>query len=106
MENSQYDGQSFTGRWRTGFIQKTSFELSAKYFDGEKHEPGTVEKQVSDLWNIYNRGAVDVTLDHQLKNGDISVKLYRNFGDHEFSDGWDSRDYTNGGMIRLYHPRQ
>jgi outer membrane receptor protein involved in Fe transport len=28
------------------------------------------------------------------------VSLYRNFGRHLFSDGWDSSDYTNGAMAR------
>lgn len=100
IENSQYSGLSMTGRMAYRFTEKTSLNISAKYFSGDKHEPGPVSDRVMDLWNIYRRGAVDLTLNHEMKNGDVSFRLYRNFGNHEFSDGWDSRDYTNGGMIR------
>jgi len=98
IENSGYSGFSVTGKVGYAFTTKTGLSAQAKYFDGEKKEPGTVNNPVTGYWNDYKRGSVDVSIDHRWKENTINLKVYRNFGKHRFSDGFDSRDYTDGIM--------
>jgi iron complex outermembrane receptor protein len=44
---------------------------------------------------------VDLSFSREWKENEFFLKVYRNFGKHQFSDGWDSRDYTNGAMARF-----
>jgi iron complex outermembrane receptor protein len=101
VENADYDGYSFTGKMAYHIGENTSIGFQGKYFDGKKYEPGTVDNPVSDFWNDYERGSVDVFFTREWRSSDFSLKIYRNFGKHRFSDGWDSRDYTNGAMVRF-----
>ncbi|MDP2755439.1 MAG: TonB-dependent receptor, partial [Nitrospirota bacterium] len=56
--------------------------------------------------NDYERGAIDLTLSGKWEKWNGLAKVYRNFGEHEFSDGWHSKDFTNGmvlhGSARLF----
>jgi len=105
IENSDYSGYSFTGKLVYDLMKNTSLSLQGKYFDGEKNEPGTIDNPSTDYWNDYKRGAIDISLDHKWNRHEFFIKAYRNFGKHQFSDGFNSRDYTNGLMVRLtMHP--
>lgn len=100
VENSSYDGHSFTGRVDYDISSNFQMSLQGKYFKGKKYEPGPVDEPFEDFWNDYERASVDMTLLKKGNQDEFSLKLYRNFGNHQFSDGWDSRDYTNGGILR------
>jgi outer membrane receptor protein involved in Fe transport len=101
IENSDYSGYSITGKLVYHIKKDTHLSFQGKYFDGNKHEPGTIEDPLQNYWNDYERGAVDVSINHRWKKNDFFLKVYRNFGTHQFSDGWDSQDFTNGIMTRL-----
>lgn len=101
IENADYDGYSFTGKLAYHIRENTRISLQGKYFDGKKYEPGTIDNPISGFWNDYERGSMDLSLTREWHKNDFSVKIYRNFGKHQFSDGWDSRDYTNGAMARF-----
>ena len=75
--------------------------LRGKYFAGKKYEAGSIEFPLVDFWNDYERGAVDFTLKWDRDKDEAFFKVFRNFGHHQFSDGWHSRDYTNGGILRF-----
>ena len=100
LPNSNYNGQDFTGR--IGYSLSDNFELilQGKYFSGKKYEPGTESFPLVDYWNDYKRGAVDLTLSGKWQKSEAYFKIYRNFGHHQFSDGWHSKDYVNGGVVR------
>jgi outer membrane receptor protein involved in Fe transport len=74
----------------------------AKYFDGYKEEPLRYTDDpsaVSDTWNEYRRGSLDVGLESVGDAHKLSASYFRNFGEHRFSDGWHSEDVTDGVMI-------
>jgi vitamin B12 transporter len=98
VENSNYKGDALTARFDWELAPALELTLQGKYFGGEKHEPGTVEQPLPDSWNDYRRGAVDLALASAKQKDEWSLRLYRNFGKHQFSDGWDSTDYTDGVM--------
>jgi outer membrane cobalamin receptor len=100
VENSDYSGSSLTGKLVFQLNTGTSITLQGKYFDGKKYEPGTIDNPLIDFWNDYQRGAVAVALVRKWQKEQVVARVYRNFGKHRFSDGWDSRDYTNGVQLR------
>lgn len=106
LPNSQYNGNDIALRAGYELSPALKLDLSGKYFTGVKHEPKRVtdpETLVAEGWNQYNRGGLDLTL--ELKRGIAGiVKLYRNFGEHQFDpkDGWHSTDYTNGALLHLH----
>ena len=99
-ENSGYLGNAFTGKARIELSRGLHLDVQGKYFDGRKHEAGTIDVPLMDFWNDYARGSVDLSLRSSGDRDDFLFKLYRNFGRHEFSDGWDSKDHTDGALIR------
>ncbi len=95
-ESSQYKATDFGGN--IGYMFSKNFELSfsGKYFDGIKYEPFPA---ASGTWNDYKRGSTDLNLKTNLGFANLTTKIYRTFGEHKFSDGWHSQDYTNGVVI-------
>lgn len=99
-ESSSYKGAAFTGKLNYDFSDRLQLSLQGKYFDGKKYEAGTIDFPLRDFWNDYQRGAVDLTVKAGGERDEFFLKVYRNFGHHRFSDGWHSRDYVNGGVLR------
>lgn len=101
IENSGYTGNAFTGKMIYNLADGLEISLRGKYFTGKKYEAGSIEFPLTDFWNDYKRGAVDFTLKRKRDKDEVLFKVYRNFGHHQFSDGWHSRDYINGGILRF-----
>lgn len=93
VDNSSYDAYDILGKFGYKINDKYSMQFISKFFNGLKHEPSPAPE---DSWNDYERGAVDAALKRKTKDLNLSLKAYRNFGWHRFSDGFDSSDYTNG----------
>jgi iron complex outermembrane receptor protein len=100
-ENAGYSGDAFTGKVIYEVTEDLEVSLRGKYFTGKKHEAGSIEFPLVDFWNDYKRGAVDLTLKWDRDKDEVLFKAFRNFGEHQFSDGWNSTDHTNGGILRF-----
>ncbi|UCC39762.1 MAG: TonB-dependent receptor [Candidatus Aminicenantes bacterium] len=99
-ENSSYSGNAFTGKMAYDLSERFQVSFQGKYFDGKKHEAGPIDFALEDFWNSYKRGVLDFSLTGKGEKDEIFLKIYGNFGHHRFSDGWHSRDFINGGVIR------
>ena len=102
LPNMAYDGRDFTAQAGYEITDHVEAMLTSKYFEAHKEEPLCAtdpDTLISDVWNDYERGAVDLTFTGKWARWNGSLKLYRNFGEHQFSDGWHSRDFTNGVML-------
>jgi len=99
-ENSGYTGTNFTGKVQYIISENITSSFQGKYYAGKKFEAGPVSLPLSDFWNDYERGALDFSLSGTWETDDVLFKLYRNFGHHQFSDGWHSRDSISGGILR------
>jgi len=99
-ENSGYTGNAVTGKVQYKWTENLLSSLQVKYYDGRKYEAGCLDYPLSDFWNNYERGAVDFSVRKKNPEDEIFLKIYTNFGHHQFSDGWHSRDYVNGGVLR------
>lgn len=103
LNNSAYDGKNITGRIGYEIGNHVNAVVSAKYFEGYKEEPlrsTDPDTMSSDVWNDYERAAVDLTVIGKGQRWEMMFKGYRNQGKHEFSDGWYSKDFTNGFMVQ------
>lgn len=98
--NSDYDGKDYTVKVGLTLLKNVEATLLGKYFHGKKWEPGPESNPTSNAWNDYKRWAVDLTLTGKWEGSDGSLKFYRNYGHHKFSDGWHSKDYTEGVMFK------
>jgi iron complex outermembrane receptor protein len=110
IDNAGFDGKNVTGHIGYQINDYMNAVILVKYFNGYKEEPLRAtdpDTLVSDVWNDYERWAVDFTTTGIWQSHEFMVKGYRNFGAHELSDGWHSKDYTNGimtqGTIQLLH---
>jgi len=95
LPNSEYKATDFSTQFGYVLTPDSEISLSAKYFTGTKHEPSPATV----AWNDYNRGALDLT--YKLNAGIFqnSLKVYRGYGEHVFSDGFHSKDHTDGAML-------
>ncbi len=100
LPNSDYHGRAFTGKILYELSENLELSFQGKYFHGKKYESGPINLPLNDFWNDYERGAFDLTLNRSSEKRDLFLKLYRDFGHHEFSDGWHSRDFVQGGIFR------
>jgi outer membrane cobalamin receptor len=100
LPNSAYSANDFLTKV-TGRAGRTDLSFLAKYYSGYKEEPAAssdTEGTVSDIWSDHARGAVDFEMSSRLGGGKSTFKVYDEFGDYEFSDGWHSRDQYRGLM--------
>jgi iron complex outermembrane receptor protein len=98
--HSDYAANTATAKVRYVTPGGLELNLQGKYYDGRKHEAGTIDMPDLRFWNDYQRGAVDLTLRQKTGPDEYMLKLYRNFGRHVFSDGWYSKDRIDGGVLR------
>jgi len=102
MPNSAYWGDDLMAK--TDVAAGTArVSLLVKYFSGRKEEPAPATEPagtVSDVWNKYERGALDLEVSRNLGGLETSLKAYDEFGEHEFSDGWHSKDHALGALVR------
>jgi iron complex outermembrane receptor protein len=102
VENSAYRGTDISARGETLIPGSLLLFAWAKYFDGYKEEPLRATddpSMVSDTWNDYKRGSFDLGLKGEGDAFHYSARYYRNFGEHRFSDGWHSKDATDGIIL-------
>jgi iron complex outermembrane receptor protein len=108
VDNAQYNAKDISTRMGYSILDNVELELGMHVFNGKKHEPAAAAfdsslrrwyippSPTADAWNDYARGAIDLSLDATIRNVDLYAMYYRNMGEHEFSDGWHSRDHTDG----------
>lgn len=102
LPNSAYNGDEYSARIGYQFAQKIQGTLQGRYFKGYKEEPFPAEPET---WNDYERAGIDFTLDSKISNWNGNFKLYHNWGEHIFSDGWHSEDFTYGASFQLTPPQ-
>ncbi len=101
LANSAYAGNSFTGKAEYDLTGHVKLGFQSKYYQGKKYEPGPQALPDLTSWNDYERAAVDVGLQGHWDRDEFFLKIYRDFGHHQFSDGWNSRDFVDGAVLRF-----
>ncbi len=104
LPNSASNTEAYQGNLIYNINENWKIENYAKYVDAYKEDPATAgDISVPDGYQNYERGAFDVSVNGQIKRIDFQTKVYRTYGYHRFSDGWESRDKIDGlnSLVRL-----
>jgi len=103
LENSQYNATDLYEKLGYVFKDGSLLMFEAKQFQGLKHEPETRTKSggkiyLNNYWEDYHRNSYQLNYDKLFSRGHLSVRAYRNDGDHKFSNNWHSKDSLTGAM--------
>ena len=105
LPNSQYNATDLYEKLGYVFNDGSLLVFEAKQFQGVKHEPetrgagkGGKSYTKDNYWEDYHRNSYQLNFDKFFSRGHLSVRAYRNDGDHKFSDGWHSKDSLTGAM--------
>ncbi|MBR3655508.1 MAG: TonB-dependent receptor [Elusimicrobia bacterium] len=103
LPNSQYNATDLYEKLGYVFRDGSSLIFEAKQFQGVKHEPETRTKDggmiyLNNYWEDYHRNSYQLNFDKLFPRGRLSVRAYRNDGDHKFSNNWHSKDSLTGAM--------
>ena len=104
QENSASNTDAYQGNLVYNINENWKIENYAKYVEAYKQDPAAVgDTSTPDGYQNYKRGAFDVSVYGEVNEIDFQTKVYRTYGYHEFSDGWESRDRTDGlnSSVRL-----
>ncbi len=97
QENSASSTDAYQGNLVYNINGDWRIENYAKYVEAYKQDPATVgDTSTPEGYQNYERGAFDVSVYGYMDKIDFQTKIYRTYGYHEFSDGWESRDRTDG----------
>lgn len=96
LENAQYDASDFYEKLGYIFDDASVLSVEAKQYSGLIHEPTPYP---ANYWEDYERGSVQVNYDKTYSGSDLAIKAYTNYGDHQFSDGWHSKDRLTGAIV-------
>lgn len=94
IHNSAYDGEEYS--LNVGYLPagKIEGDFMVRYFRGHKEEP---LPSAPGTWNDYERGGANLSLEYEFQQDwKAGLSLYGNGGEHNFSDGWHSKDLTYG----------
>lgn len=107
-DNSQFEGQSYS--LKLGYRFNPNFKL--RFFGSttpyEFHDPGPEGGEPEFEFGEIIRHTVDLTLENSFSKTSGSLKIHGNFGEHDLSDGWYSKDRTLGLVFfqNLYLPNE
>ncbi|MCI0512483.1 TonB-dependent receptor [candidate division KSB1 bacterium] len=94
--NSQFESQSYA--FKANFALTPHYQL--RFFGSTTpynfHNPGPVNQKPEFESGKIQRHTIDLTLQNKFNTTNGMVKIHGNFGAHDLSDGWHSRDRTVG----------
>jgi len=97
QENSASNTEAYQGNLIYNINENWKVDNYAKYVDTYKEDPAAVGDTSTPLgYQNYERGAFDISVHGEMDKIDFQTKIYRTYGYHQFSDGWESRDKTDG----------
>jgi iron complex outermembrane receptor protein len=97
-EEGRDDFENNTANLKLGYrlSEKISLSGNAQIADALYYHPGTVEEPLINDRREYLRGRASVSLENSFGNVEGALNLFYNTGDHEFADGFNSRDFNKG----------
>lgn len=105
LPNSQYNATDVYEKLGYVFNDGSLLVFEAKQFQGLKHEPETRRQDGKDTvyknnyWEDYHRNSYQLNFDKLFSRGHLTIRGYRNDGDHKFSNDWHSKDSLTGAMV-------
>jgi outer membrane cobalamin receptor len=81
------------------FSEHVNIQTDFNIADFTSLDPGRVNEDVNTFVADMTRGKASVSLNNKFETFEGGLFLYYNFGDHDFSDGWNSTDENYGLSI-------
>lgn len=97
-EEGKDDFENTTAFFKLAYQASESFSLSgdAQIADAVYYQPGTIGAPLDNDRREYLRGRAAVSLENTFEKVEGALKLFYNFGEHEFMDGFASHDVNRG----------
>jgi outer membrane cobalamin receptor len=97
LPNSASATEGYQGEIVYNISEEWKIDNYCRYVDTYNEIPATLgDTSTPTGYQNYERGSFDVSVYGKINNIDVETKLFRTFGYHDFSDGWESRDRTDG----------
>lgn len=100
LKNSGYNAADYYLKFGYKFDQNSELIIGGKYFSGKEMEPEArvlgSTTPVPASWYTYDRGGADIRYVRDFDSGKMSLLAFGDFGDHKFSDGFNSKDSIYG----------
>lgn len=97
--NSSFDLDSYSIDIEKPIGNIFALRLSSAVDDYKIYDPGTVSNPLPDSYADITRGIIELGLSNYFAKSDGRISLFYNFGEHEISDGFQSKDYNFGGRF-------
>jgi outer membrane receptor protein involved in Fe transport len=112
LANSAFDAGAYALNTVYKINKDNEISFTGRYFEGIKYEPAQAHPVsptgallpptgINRGWNNFQRGSLDLTYLGYLAATNIKIKTFADIGNHNFSDGWDSKDNTLGAFAHL-----
>jgi len=87
-----------TGYWKGAYQLKEQIRISmdANISSSEYYHPGTTTSPLQNDKRSYLRGRGALSLENSFKKIEGALRVFYNFGAHDFSDGFNSTDFNRG----------
>ena len=97
-EDGKDDFKNTTGYWKGSYQINENFALTldANIADATYYHPGPTSAPLENDKRDFLRGRGAVSLENTFDKVEGAFKLFYNFGNHNFSDGFQSNDYNRG----------
>lgn len=97
-KNSNFNGQHYALKLSYSINNHFDISFNGNMTPYEFNDPGPKDIDLMGYFDFGNitRSSADLTLRNNHTNTDGIIKIHGNFGEHELSDGWYSKDQTNG----------
>jgi len=78
------------------FSEMWALRLDGRLLDARYNHPGPVSMPLTDDRRDYLRGRAALSLENHTESLKGAFKVFYNWGNHDFSDGFNSNDFTRG----------
>lgn len=106
--NSQFEGQSYSLKLGYQFDPQFKLRFFGSSTPYEFHDPGPEGGKWAFERGEIIRHTADLTLENNFAKTNGSLKIHGNFGEHDLSDGWYSKDRTVGLVLfqNIHFPKE
>lgn len=109
LHNAGYDATDYYGSFTFKIDDINEITVNGKYFTGTELEPkastvtsaGVIVSDKRTYWYDFIRGGADIRYKKYFNNGSIEIMGYGDWGEHLFSDGFNSKDSMYGVNARV-----
>ncbi|MFO7445099.1 MAG: TonB-dependent receptor [Ignavibacteriaceae bacterium] len=98
--DDDFKSSSFYSQLSYSFNRNLNLSFDGNMTDSKFYDPGTESAPNKDNYFDYTRGRTALAFENRFDKTEGALRLYYNYGEHDFWDGWHSTDNMAG--VTLY----